>query len=257
MAELLDGGARRRPGRLRPSRRSGRVLRWHPGRVGRGRLRGAHPDLHRRGQGDGRPGRRSDGAGRRPGRRGGRRGRRARAGRPGAPRAPRRRARGRRRVPGGAGRPWCAGSGPTWCCARTRRPSSSARTTSTTGTTGSPGSPCSTPWPRPRPCRTTSRRRARPTRWRPSCCRARSSRTCGWTSPTTVERQGRGRGLPPQPVPRRRGVGGDGRAPGRRGRRPTGRRAVRRGVPETAPRRVTRCPTGVRRRPGGRRRPSG
>ena len=55
--------------------------------------------------------------------------------------------------------------------------------------------------------------------------------------------QGRGRRLPPEPVPRRRGVGGHRRAAGRRGRRPAGRRAVRRRVPETASRGVS-TPTG-------------
>ncbi len=204
-----------------------------------GRLRGAHADLHRRREGDRRPDHRAEGAHRRAcrgGRGRGRRGRGVRARRSwGCPTASSRTGRG------SVGRSWppCGGSVPTWCCAPTRPPSSSGRTTSTTGTTASPGSPCSTRCRRRPPCPTTSPRRGRPTRCRPSCCPGRSNPTSGSTSATRSTVKGAAVGCHRSQFP----DGGEWAVTAMRlAAEDAGRHAgvaVRRGLPETAPRRVS------------------
>ena len=159
MAELLSGGAAVGPSPSTPTRTipmSPAAGRWRRGSTGR--VRGPHADLHRRGQGDVRPVDRPGRSGGDPDGRGRRGGGGARPGRSGASWASPTASSTTTDLSGRRWWPRCGGSVRTPCSVRTRRPSSSARTTSTTGTTGSPGSPSSTRWRRRRPCRTTSPR---------------------------------------------------------------------------------------------------
>ena len=101
--------------------------------------------------------------------------------------------------------PWCGTCAPTRWWRPTRRPSTSGSTTSITGITGWSAGPFWTPWPRRPPTRTTSPRPAPPTRWGRSTCRARSSRTCGSTSP----RPSTSRRRPSPAIPARSGESGE------------------------------------------------
>ena len=257
VAELLTEVPRRRPGHLRPPGRSRRLLRRHPGGMGRRRVRGPHPDLHRRRQGHGRPGdaTRPNSCGTVPPRRPS-----AAAvlgsGRPGAPGLSGRGARPTTRPSGGRWWRWSAACVPTPCCAPIRPRSSSGRTTSTTGTTGSPGSPRSTPW-RPAAAMPHYFPDAGPAHQVSTVLLSGTLEPDVWVDiSTTVDRKGEAVACHRSQFPDGGGVGGHGRPAGRGGRRSPGRRAVRRGVPETAPRRVTGVPRrGSGRRPRAVRRP--
>ncbi len=170
MAELVLRRTGAGAGHLRPSRRSGCLLRGHPGRAGpRPAARCTVLLCTDGGKGSSDPSVDPARAGPPAGGRGG---------------------RGRRPCSGWSARsgsttptvscpttPSCArrwwppsgGSDPRWCSAPTPPPSSSDRSTSTTGTTGSSDGPHSTPWRRPRRSRTTFPMPDRPTRCRPCC----------------------------------------------------------------------------------------
>ena len=207
--------------------------------LGRRRLRGAHPDLHRRREGHRRPRGRAEGAGAGPCR-----GVRRRRGRPG--RSPARTSSvcptgSSRTRPGSARRSWprSGGCAPRSSCAPTRPRCSSGRTTSTTGTTGSPGSPCSTPW-RPAAAMPHYFPEAGPAHQVSTVLLSGTLEPDVWVDITdTVDAKGAAVACHRSQFPDGGEWAGHRHAPGRRGRRSQRRRPVRRGLPETAPRGVS------------------